>query len=441
MALAEHAKLGGDLPRAVQFYARAAEQSLERNDLTEAIARAARGVACGASGEALGLLKACSLLASYGLAKWEDAAEAGPSTLDLLPPGSLWWCRVAEKLFNVLPTTGRLDLFHELVERFATIEPATEAVSAYIAAAGFLVAVFGVMGVRPAATRWLGLIDKVSASLPEHDAYARGVIALGRAWTLRTLDPEPFAALSVAEESAQAFTLARHPPGLCLAKSLLGTCRADLGDLAGAEEALRGALALAREIRDAHAIADAQVCLGLALMNWPDQGRVEEMERLARAALEVDVGLAYSGAARGVIAAAHLARGELEQAEAEARRSYDVLVNVAPPCALLFGAVLMRVLKGQGRLAEAAATMAEALDRIDGLGGTGATEVPVCVAAAEAFHAAGDVERARAVLRRAIDGIELRAGKIPDPAQKQRYLTGRPENVRAIELSRAWLAA
>jgi tetratricopeptide (TPR) repeat protein len=441
MALAEHAKLGGDLPRAVQFYARAAEQSLEQNDLTEVIARAARGVECGAAGEALGLLKACSHLASYGLAKWEDATEAGLSALDLLPPGSLWWCRVAEKLSNVLPTTGRLELFHELVERLATIEPAKEAVSAYIAAAGFLVAVFGVVGVRPAATRWLGLIDKVSASLPEHDAYARGTIALGRAWVLRTLEPEPFAALSVVEDSVQAFTQARHSPRLCLAKSLLGTCRADLGDLAGAEEALRGALALAREVRDVYAIADAQVYLGLALMNWPDPGRVEEMERLARAALEVDVSLAYSGAARGVIAAAHLARGELEQAETEARRAYDLLVNVVPLYALSPAAVLMRVLKGQGRLAEAAAIMAEALDWIDGRGGTGATEVPTCVAAAEAFHAAGDVARARAVLKRAIDGIELRASKIPDPAQKARYLTGRPENVRAFELSRAWLAA
>jgi tetratricopeptide (TPR) repeat protein len=398
-------------------------------------------VELGASGEALGLLRAVQSVASYGLAKWEAAAGTGLEALDLLPPGSLWWCRVAEKLFNVLPTIGKVDRFQELVARFATIEPAREALSAYAGAVGFLIGVFGLVGVRPAVSLWLGLIEKVRPSLPEHDAYSRGTIALGHAYAVRTLEPEPYIALAVAEESVLAYKQARHSPRLGLAMSLLGSCRADVGDLAGAEEVFRGALSLAREVRDAYTTADVQVYLGLALASFPSPERAPEMERLARAVLEVNVSLAYNGAARWVLAEAHLIRGDLKEAESEARLAHELLSSSVPPYAVGVSVLLMKSLRGQGRIAEAAAVMVEALDQIEKLGGGGRNEVPVCVAAAEAFHAAGDLEGARAVLKRALHQIELRASRIPEPAVKERYLSQRPENARAVELARAWLNA
>jgi serine/threonine protein kinase/tetratricopeptide (TPR) repeat protein len=439
--LAEHARRGGDLPMAIRFFARAAEQSLERNDLTEALARAARGVELGASGEALGFLRAVQSLASYGLATWEAAAGTGLEALDLLPPGSLWWCRVTEKLFNVLPTIGKLDRFQALVERFATIEPTREALSAYVGAAGFLIGVFGIVGVRPAVHLWLGLVEKVRPSLPDHDAYSRGMIALGHGYALRTLEPEPYLALAAAEESVLCFRQARHSPRLCLAMSLLGSCLSELGDLAGAEEAFRGALSLGREIQDVYSLADSQAYLGIALASFPSPERAPEMERLARAVLEVNVSLAYNGAARWVLATAHLVRGDFMEAEAEARLAQELFASSVPPYTLGISVLLSKILRGQGRIAEAAAVMVEALDTMEKLGGTGWSEVPVCVAAAEAFHAAGDTEGARDVLKRALKHIELRASRIPDPAVRERYLTQRPENARAVELSRAWLNA
>jgi hypothetical protein len=42
-------------------------------------------------------------------------------------------------------------------------------------------------------------------------------------------------------------------------------------------------------------------------------------------------------------------------------------------------------------------------------------------------------------LKEALGQIEMRAAMIPEAALKERFLTGRPENIRASELARAWL--
>src|SRR6185437_7588383 len=51
MALAEHHRRGGQGARAVGFFLKAAEQALRGEDLDAAIARADRGLACGARGD------------------------------------------------------------------------------------------------------------------------------------------------------------------------------------------------------------------------------------------------------------------------------------------------------------------------------------------------------------------------------------------------------
>jgi hypothetical protein len=91
-----------------------------------------------------------------------------------------------------------------------------------------------------------------------------------------------------------------------------------------------------------------------------------------------------------------------------------------------------------GRPDEAAAVAREGLDLLARLGGTGFSEVPFRVAAAEAFAAAGELDEGRRALRAALDHIAIRADKIPEPLVKERYLTGRPENIRARELARDW---
>ncbi|HZF49685.1 MAG TPA: protein kinase [Polyangiaceae bacterium] len=435
MALAEHALRGEDNDRAIEFFLRAADQSLELNDLEGALSRAAQGVACGAKGEPLGIFRAIQCLASFGLASWAKAAEAGLDAIEFLPRGGLWWCRVFERLFHVLPTTGNVERFQELIHVFAEVEPDPSARSPHACAAAYLVGMFGLMGARDALTPWLSRLEAIRASIPEHDAYAHGTLTACEAWAKYVMDPDVYLALRLGQASVSAFEQARHPIKLVVAMIVSGMARAYLADLPGAEETLRRAVKIARDARDPYSISNSEVYLGTALLDSP--GHLDEAETLATAILETNFSEVYVGIARWILASVRLQRGQAPEAEAEARRAIDLLTHFQPYMPMA-QSVLIRALGRQGRLEEAADVARKGLDLLASLGGTGFSEVPLRVAAAEALDAAGEPDEGRRALRSALDQIGLRADKIPDPAERERYITGRPENIRAHELARAW---
>ena len=436
IALAEHARLGGDSGDAITFYVRAAEQSLERNDLEETIARAERGVRCGATGEALGTLRALQSVASFIALRWEKTVEAGNEALDLLPRGSLWWCKVAQCLFNVY--LGQREQFEELMQTFAQIEPATEARAAYACAAAYLVGMLGLMGGREPAKLWRPRLRAIGALLPEQDAYAHGWIYNASSWFVRSLEPNPFLALTMARETARAFERARHTAFLSMGKTILGLCYADLADFDEAERSVRHGVALAEEARDPYQAANARAYLAAVLTNRGSPRDREEIERLSGAILDTNISLAYAGVAHMCLGSTAMARGDAAGAERHAREAGERIAMLLPHRPW-YQALLLRALIAQGRSAEAADVAREGLGLLKTLGGAGFSEVPFRVAAAEALHAAHDIEAARRALKEALEQIEIRASTIPDAAWKEQFLTRRPENIRASELARAWL--
>jgi hypothetical protein len=58
---------------------------------------------------------------------------------------------------------------------------------------------------------------------------------------------------------------------------------------------------------------------------------------------------------------------------------------------------------------------------------------------AEALHAAGQQERARAAIATARDRLLANAEKIGDPTYRKSFLENVPENARTVELAREWL--
>jgi hypothetical protein len=133
-----------------------------------------------------------------------------------------------------------------------------------------------------------------------------------------------------------------------------------------------------------------------------------------------------------------MARGDAAGAERHAREAGERIAMLLPHRPW-YQALLLRALIAQGRSAEAADVAREGLGLLKTLGGAGFSEVPFRVAAAEALHAAHDIEAARRALKEALEQIEIRASTIPDAAWKEQFLTRRPENIRASELARAWL--
>jgi serine/threonine protein kinase/tetratricopeptide (TPR) repeat protein len=438
MALAEHAEHGGDMERAVAFFCRAAELSREKNDLEQALARAGRGVACGAKDEQLGVLRAIQSLASFGTGEWIRAAETGAEALALLPRGSLWWCKIAEPLFNVFPLIGQLDRFQRLVHDFAETEPAPEATPAYVCADSYQLMMFSVLGSRDGCRGCLERIHRFGAAALQRDTHASATFNVYHGWFVYTLEPDPYLALSLGEESVRGFMQTRDPRGRALAKSLVGISAAALGGFTEGEESLRESLARGEELRDAFLTVNAQSYLIVVLTESEDPTRLAEVEAMARSVRDANLNVGYVAIAHMSLGLASLARGDAAQAEVELRRSLE-LFAVVPPYSLMGRRAFIRFLGAQGRTREAAEAAQEGLDVLKKLGGAGWTEVPFRVAAAEALRAAGSIDAGRGALKEALQQIELRASRITDPVWRERYLTQRPENVRALELAREWL--
>jgi hypothetical protein len=63
----------------------------------------------------------------------------------------------------------------------------------------------------------------------------------------------------------------------------------------------------------------------------------------------------------------------------------------------------------------------------------------VRLARAEALHAAGALDAARAAIADARARLVAIADTISDPAYRTSFLEGVPENARTLELARAWI--
>ncbi len=132
MALAEHLRRGDDATRAVHWYRRAAEQALEANDFAAAFDRAARGVACGATGEELGHLRLCQAEADGWRGELASAEEGALAALALLAPGSLAWFRALTQTVAAAGKLGGFDRIDARAELAVATAPAPGARTAQL---------------------------------------------------------------------------------------------------------------------------------------------------------------------------------------------------------------------------------------------------------------------------------------------------------------------
>ena len=145
-------------------------------------------------------------------------------------------------------------------------------------------------------------------------------------------------------------------------------------------------------------------------------------------------------AASRVYFARILARtGELDEAERQAERAMAIVSEL--PLEVAFAQIeiaAVRLLKGDARVALDAARAAN--DELVRAGGIDEGEARIRLIYAEALHATGDLDEARAAITTARDRLHARAAKIGDEAWRQSFLECVPENARTLELARAWSA-
>jgi tetratricopeptide (TPR) repeat protein len=140
--------------------------------------------------------------------------------------------------------------------------------------------------------------------------------------------------------------------------------------------------------------------------------------------------------ARQYLAHILLLAQDLAGAEAEALRAVEIAETVPSQLASAL-ANLADVRLAMGKKDEALALAQKANETLREVGG-GEAEQAVLLTFAEALHAGGKLEEARAQIDAARKHIETRALAIDDAAWRRSFLEEVPENARILQRAREW---
>ncbi|HLM72572.1 MAG TPA: hypothetical protein VK459_07770, partial [Polyangiaceae bacterium] len=436
--IAEQFERSGAPERAAALYAQAAEQSYVRHDIRGILLYSDRALACGATGETLGHVRALQAVAYLRTDDLTRGFDAGMEALEHLPQGSPVWLRTLGELLWTAITLGRMEAIQQLFGLFSRVDPATSAPGPYILTASTLISVLGVAGQRlPAKAlleRMLPLCDRLAA----HEAAPKAQLRMAESYYIYTLDVDAYRALLCAHQAAEAFTLAGDLQNMLFAQQVLGRCQARLGAFEDAEQTLRNNVELGHRLEAAVYVTWAEIFLAQVISH--DPARLTEAAAIAdriRSQEQRNVQPPFLAAMYRVIARSLAAQGQLDEAEAVAREAVRLLVQM-PVHRTETLTILAHILLQNGRRSEAQEVAEEALKIVQSQGGLGYTDIVSRVTAAELRSINGDLVGARAALEGALTRISLIAEKIPDAGMRQQFLTRVTENVRAQQLAQEW---
>jgi tetratricopeptide (TPR) repeat protein len=428
--LAEHFERGGEPRRAVAWYRRGAEQALGGNDLEAAIARAERGLRCGADGEEHGAL----LLTLAEARRWRgenvEAEQACLSALPLLAPGSAPWLNAAAELALA---SGRLGHNDHLVGLAVEVLTAPIPEGGLNAAVGTLSRAANQLffaGRADLGGRLLDRAARLAAEAPRLEPYARARLedSLG---TRLLCEGDPAGALVHAEAAVALSEQAGDLRMACLYRSDLGFLTIEVGAHDHAERVLREALAAAERMGLDYIVAAARSNLGTALARRGALAEARAVEEQALEAFRAQGNRRMEGASLIYLALILEAQGDLPAAERAATGALAAL-ETSPPAACHALAALASIELALGRTAAAIAHADRAAASLADLGGIDEGEALVRLVHAEARRAAGDAAGAEEALAAARARLLERAERIKDPAWRRSFLDRVPENARTM---------
>jgi tetratricopeptide (TPR) repeat protein len=437
LVLAEHYRRGGRPERAAVHYSRAAQQALANSDLRGALAHVAQGAACGARGELLGTLRSSEGWAHLLLGNFSTADQAILPAFELLPAGSPGWVSlqgVAMALAGFQNQRQRLLQHLELLTT-TPIWPGAEKsfLDPALMGSGFA----SMLGLRTTATVFLDRLREISNRLGLHEPRARGLLELSTLWYQLCLEGHAWGYCSAAQVAIECFAAAGDRYN-----GANGRCHTAVGLLLLGD--IERGLALYREMLDSFErsgevimrLATQALC-GFALAEVGGLHHVEH-RTLAHAMAEA---AASNPAIQGIWGGlAHIAlvimridEGRLDQAEATARQTLQLLEN-APAGRPLLYALLGRILLAQDRLAEAEVAVRAGLAQLAAQGGAGLLDTKLHLTAAEVWQALGQEEAARSAFAEARRTLAHHAAQIPDAEARRRFLAHSREHARLVEL-------
>jgi len=437
MRLAEHFERGNDRVSASDCYLRAAREALERNDYDSAIARAERGIACGAGAEKLGHLRLVQAEAYVWRGEIADAGRSATEAMDELRAGDVAWYEACELRYTAAQRLGETDEVRVVGEAVARTQAAPEARSARARVLARLASNMVLIGDLEHAERHLADAVAESECLPDDPARiarlneARGILALAKG------DPHGYVVATAA--AAFAFERAGHARNASMQRGNVAYGYIELGAYAEAVELLRNALATAEMLGLRHVVATANHNLGPALAR---QGKLDEALAAEQRAVEMfhsQQDRRLEGGSRIYVGQILLLRGDLEAAESEVTTAIEILAAHTPLRATAH-ALRSRVRLRRGDTSRALDDAAEAMRLMESLRAIEEGEALVRLSFAEALAADGRTPEAHRAIAWARDALLARAAKIPDDVWRASFLENVPEHARTLQLATMWLA-
>jgi tetratricopeptide (TPR) repeat protein/predicted Ser/Thr protein kinase len=440
VVLAEHLERGNEPKRAITFYRRAAAQALEGNDLEACLARADRGIACGAEGEVLGRL----LLRKSEAHRWRGenvrGKECAQRALELLPRSGRRWFLAAGEAVEACARLGDEGELHRSVDALCDVSSAGTLTAPHLVALTRAACVLMSAGNYPSADDLLRTIDAAyentrRSSTPD-DPLATAHVYRTRAYRA-LVSGDTGSALSMFNVAISNYEAAGDTRAACRHLVSAAAACIELGSYREAERALVDALASSQHMG----------LSGVSASVWHHQGMLLARMGDARAALGLADSAIEAFVAQGdrhMEANARLYRGyflvlgdDLERAEREVRLALDN-AGASPPLRAYGLAILASVYLQSGRPDRADACARESLQLLESLGGVEEGEAFIRLTYAESREALGDVAGARDAIQTARVRILERTAMIQDAQWKDTFVQQVRENVRTLELFRAW---
>lgn len=432
LTLAEHFERGQEPKRALEFYARAAAQALDANDLEAVLQHSQKALSFGPSDEQRGDLRLLQSEAYVWKSDHTTAEALALEAMSALPTFSSRWYEAASRILTISTHLGHYDQLVSLIETLQQT-PREEARAAYVADTSRLIPYLGFAGMYDLAGLFIEKLTAAAAPLQEEDPLVRAWLFLGKGFQSSLLLGDPWGFYQANQEAARSFLQVGDHRNALIAILNIGVGAKALGRYDEAAHYLRQTITESEQLGLELVTASARHYLILVLGLQGAHG--EELDR-EKQIVEAFVGKnndPLAGTSRHSLAALYFLLGDLERAEREARASAEVLW-VAPPGRAHVVALLSEIVRAQGKKEEALSLAQEATESLFTLGAIGEGEAQVMLSYIEALFALQKTKEAQKMLSRAKDRLMVRANKITDPEYRESFLKNVSENKRLLGL-------
>jgi eukaryotic-like serine/threonine-protein kinase len=425
--LADHFERAGDNPAAVRWLVLAAQQALDANDVSEAVARVDRAVRLGAEGEELCQLKLTEARARRWTGEYAEAEQAAKDALRTKDERRKLLALAA--LFDGLGPQAKYD---QIANQYPVAQPEQEELLNIWLDAMETGAAYLSVGIAPS------YCDQMLALFAKHEArldpimLARRDSFQARAARTRGDHVEVVVCLRRAVSRFRDVGL-QFDAHIALGNVANSLC--EIGQLENAVDDIRQVVdfGLKADLKHVQAGSLALLALLLACLGTFDEARTQGKRAQALARDQGD--RRFQGFAEVSLSITEFLAGEYRAAEQYAlagSATWDA-VPLARPFAV---ALLARALAAEGRATEALAHAREAHAQLEKMGSVDDGEATIRLALAECLLAAGDRDAAREATTKAAAWLRDRADKIDHAPYRESFLSRIPEHRRILDLAR-----